>query len=218
MKRFVFLLTLFAVSAGLLSAQEASIIPEDVFYLMPSFGNGSVVYRGQPPIRGSFNICAVDNTVRFKDADGQELAAEDTDLVQVSIDNVTFVKDGDHFLRLYPVSEDVSIAVHRNVLVFTDSKTGAYGGQSQTTAVTEYSGFTSEGQLFRLDDVRELPYRVSETASLCRDQSVIALNKRNLQRCFPQSKDAIDEYFRSHKSLPANDIPAILELCKLWAQ
>lgn len=218
MKRLLFLLTLLSVSAGLLSAQETTLIPEDVFYLMPSFGNGSVVYRGQPPIRGSFNICAVDNTVRFKDADGQELAAEDTDLVQVSIDNVTFVKDGDHFLRLYPVSEDVSVAVHRNLLILTDSKTGAYGGQSQTTAVTEYSGFTAEGRLFKLDEIRELPYRMSETASLCRGQSVIALNKRNLQRCFPQSKDVIEEYFDSHKSLPANDIPAILELCKLWAQ
>ena len=218
MKRLVLLLALFPVFPCILSAQEGTVIPEDVFYLMPSFGNGSVVYRGQPPVRGSFNICAVDNTVRFKDADGQELAAEDTDLVQVSIDNVTFVKDGNHFLRLYPVSEDVSVAVHRNVLILTDSKAGAYGGQSQTTAVTEYSSFTAEGRVFRIDDVRELPYRVSETASLCRGQSVIALNKRNLQRCFPQSKDAIEEYFDSHKSLPANDISAILELCKLWAQ
>lgn len=218
MKRLVLLLALFPVFSCVLSAQEGTVIPEDVFYLMPSFGNGSVVYRGQPPVRGSLNICAVDNTVRFKDADGQELAAEDTDLVQVSIDNVTFVKDGNHFLRLYPVSEDVSVAVHRNVLILTDSKAGAYGGQSQTTAVTEYSSFTAEGRIFRIDDVRELPYRVSETASLCRGQSVIALNKRNLQRCFPQSKDAIEEYFDSHKSLPANDISAILELCKLWAQ
>ncbi len=217
MKRFL-LLAGCLLSWTLLSAQEKTSIPQDVFYLLPEFAPGAVYYQGKLPIQAQLNICAVDNSVRFKDKDGKELAADDTDLVQVTIGDATFVRDENRFLRLYPVAGDVSIAVYRNVLILNDTKTSGYGGQSQTTAVTQFDSFRSDGKLYTLDEIKELPFQMTETASLCRGRSIMALNKRNLLKCFPNSKEAIETYFKTHKNLPVTDIPAVMELCRGWAQ
>ena len=211
---------LFGLCAGFAQETKTSI-PEDVFYLMPKFGTGFVVYEGQAPVRGLINICAIDNSVRFKDSNGQEMAADNAGSIQqVVIDNTSFARNGNQgFARLVSVSPggEVAVAVTRNVTVLTDSKRGAYGMESQTTAVQEYAGFSSDNRMYQLDDVREFPYRMSETASLFKDSSFMPINKRNCQRVFPNAKDKIDAYFKDHKNAPS-DIGEVIALCKEWAQ
>ena len=66
-KVFIFLL---AVGASIaLGAQNRGTgdIPEDIYYLMPSFSQGTIYFRGQMPAQGELNICAVDNSLRFID-------------------------------------------------------------------------------------------------------------------------------------------------------
>lgn len=218
MKRLFLLLSVLSATVMPLLAQEEQGVPVDVFYLMPEFGKGTVSYQGQRPVQGTFNICAVDNTVRFHNAQGEEMAAEDNGLTRVVIDGVTFVRNDKRFLRLYPISGDVCVAVARDVTILTDSKNTAYGGQSQTTAVSEYTTMTAEGRIYNLEEYRSFPYRMSETASLFNGTSFVPLNKRNLQKCFPQGKDAIEEYFKSHRSVPVNDVQQVLDLCRSWAE
>ncbi len=209
-----------AIAAASLFAQEKSGIPEDVFYLMPKFGTGFVVYEGQTPMRGLLNICAIDNSVRFRDSKGVEMAADNPEAIeQVVIDNVSFIREGDAFLRLVPMSvaDNVSVAVKRDVTIMNDSKKGAFGMETQTTAVQEYSGFSSTNRMYLLDDTREFPYRMTETASLFKDGALMPMSKRNCQRCFPKAKDAIEAYFKDHKKMPA-ELDALLALCKEWAQ
>ncbi|MBO6044622.1 MAG: hypothetical protein J6P69_02065, partial [Bacteroidales bacterium] len=177
--------SLMAVLFGLCAAfaQETKTgIPEEVFYLMPKFGTGYVVYEGQAPMRGLINICAIDNSVRFKDSNGQEMAADNPGSIQqVVIDNTSFMRNGNQgFARLVSVAPggEVAVAVKRDVTVMTDSKRGAYGMESQTTAVQEYTGFSSTNRMYVLDEMREFPYRVSESASLFKDGSFMPINKR----------------------------------------
>ena len=211
-----------AVLFGLCAAfaQETKTgIPEEVFYLMPKFGTGYVVYEGQAPMRGLINICAIDNSVRFKDSNGQEMAADNPGSIQqVVIDNTSFMRNGNQgFARLVSVAPggEVAVAVKRDVTVMTDSKRGAYGMESQTTAVQEYTGFSSTNRMYVLDEMREFPYRVSETASLFKDGSFMPINKRNCQRVFPNAKDKIDAYFKDHKYAPS-DVNEVIALCKEW--
>ena len=211
-----------AVLFGLCAAfaQETKTgIPEEVFYLMPKFGTGYVVYEGQAPMRGLINICAIDNSVRFKDSNGQEMAADNPGSIQqVVIDNTSFMRNGNQgFARLVSVAPggEVAVAVKRDVTVMTDSKRGAYGMESQTTAVQEYTGFSSTNRMYVLDEMREFPYRVSETASLFKDGSFMPINKRNCQRVFPNAKDKIDAYFKDHKNAPS-DVNEVIALCKEW--
>ena len=214
--------SLMAVLFGLCAAfaQETKTgIPEEVFYLMPKFGTGYVVYEGQAPMRGLINICAIDNSVRFKDSNGQEMAADNPGSIQqVVIDNTSFMRNGNQgFARLVSVAPggEVAVAVKRDVTVMTDSKRGAYGMESQTTAVQEYTGFSSTNRMYVLDEMREFPYRVSESASLFKDGSFMPINKRNCQRVFPNAKDKIDAYFKDHKNAPT-DIAEVIALCKEW--
>ena len=217
----ILLASLALLAASVFSfAQNTVGIPDDVFYLMPSFAPGTLVYEGQAPIRGTFNICAIDNTVRFKDKSGQELEAEDDgSLSVVVIDKVTFVRNDGYFARLYPVGPEVSVAVRRNVLIMNDSKTGAYGLESQTTSVTEWSGLRTTNRYIDLTkEAKELPYRMTETASLFRNGSFLPLTKKNCQKCFPGKKDEIEAWFKEHKNIVATDVPAVLELLRQWVE
>ena len=79
-------------------------IPEDVYYLMPSFGQGMIYFTGQGPAQGQLNICALDNSLRFIDKSGKELSATNPDnIIMVRIDTVTFIRANDAYYRVHQV-------------------------------------------------------------------------------------------------------------------
>ena len=220
MKRILSLsVSLLLGALSLLSAQDGNGgVPKDVFYLMPDMASGSVQFRGQPPATGKFNICAVDNTIRYIDQEGTELAVEiEDDMTRVVIGGVTFVPYDGAFLRLYPLTGDVSAAIRRNVLLLTDSKTSGYGMESQTTAVTNLMGLQGDTKYYQFEDSKDIPYRLSETIFLYKGDSVLTLTKKNFQKCFPESKDAIDAWFSQNKKMDPNDVKAVEALCREWA-
>ena len=219
MKRvFCLFATLLCGSAFILPAQDGNGgLPKDVFYLMPDMAQGSVSFVGKAPATGKFNICAVDNTIRYKDSDGKELMVEiENDMTNVTIGGVTFVPVDKVFYRLYPITGDVSVAVKRDVLLMTDSKTGAYGMESQTTAVTSMMGVTNEAKFYEFESSKDVPYRMSEAAFLYRNDSILTLTKRSFQRCFPGAKDAIDAWFNEHKKMDSSKIEEVIALCREW--
>ena len=209
---------LLALSCLGAAAQEDSIygIPTDVYYLMPSFGKGMVYFSGQAPAQGQLNICAVDNTLRFKDKKGQEIVAENTDnVVKVVIDNVSFIRSDGMFYRMYPVTLDYGIALRRDVRIIKDAKQGGYGTTSRTSSTREYSTIYADGVLYGLDKSENYPYEVSEFILLYRGDNVVPLNKKNLRKLFPDKKTEIDEYFKSGGTLPQT-LDGTLELLGRW--
>ena len=205
-------------AVSLFAQQEGLSIPEDVFYLMPKFGKGTIVYRGQAPAQGTLNICALDNSIRFKDNKGEELALDNTDdVVQVVIDGVSFLKLNDTFLRVCPLTGDVGIAVKRDVLVMSDSKQGAYGMESQTTSIREVSAIVTDGMMYELNKAKQYPYRMSELGYLYKSGAIMVPNKKNFQKCFPDKKDEIDAWFKEHKKAPT-DRESLEALCRKWAE
>ena len=217
-KKTLLLISLLAIESGAAFAQDNGI-PKDVFYLMPEFGNGSIVYNGKAPAKGTLNICAVDNSIRFIDNGGQELAADtDESVLRDVIGNVAFERNGNAFVRLVPVTDEVSIAVKREVLIMSDSKSGGYGMASQTSSITELSSLSAGGNLYRLDDVRDVPYRVTETASLFYNGAFLQPNKKSFQKCFPDKKDEIEAFFKSQGKLSPGKVETITELCNEWAR
>ena len=205
-------------AASAMFAQDGNGLNEEVFYLMPKMGPGTVYFNGKAPANGELNICAVDNTVRYMEK-GTELAVGiDDSMARVVIDGNIFVPYEGVFLRLYPFGEDQGVAVRRNVTIMNDAKTGAYGMESSTTAVTSIIGFsdTASAQVFTLEEGRDIPYRMSHTVYVYRDGNIMTLNKRNLQRCFPEAKDKIEAYFSEHKKLENNDPEKVLALVREW--
>ena len=218
MKRILASLATALLAVASLMAQENTGIPYDVFYLMPQAGKGTVYFRDKAPAQGTFNICAVDNTIRYKDKSGQELAVEaDANIPRVVIDGVTFLNDNNVFVRLYPVADGISLAVKRDILLMTDSKAAGYGMESQTTAVSTVSGL-SQDKVYTFEESRNVPYRMNQTVSLCRNEQVMGLTRRNLVKCFPAAKAEIEAWFAEHKKLDDKDIDTILALCKSWSE
>ena len=206
------------LAAGAQEKKTSGSFPPEVYYLLPSFGQGMVFFSGQAPAQGKLNICAVDNTLRFLDESGKELsAANDDNVVRVQIDTAVFLHHGSVYYRIYPVSDGVGLAVKRSVIIETDAKEGAYGTVSRTSSIREYSTVYNDGVAYKLDGNKEYPYSVSETLFLFRGNDVILFTKKNLRKLFPDRKADIDAYFKSGGSLPRQTSDA-LDFLARWAE
>ena len=216
MKHLISLIAAFGLSASLLSAQDNIGIPADVFYLMPKMVQGTLLFRDKSPITGPFNICAVDNSVRFKD-EGAELAMEeDESMLEVIIDGIPFLHRDGTFYRLYAVSDEAFVAVKREVLIMNDTKMASYGMESNTTAVQTIEAVSIPGRILDLSQMEDVPYRMTETAALYRKGTLLTLSKRNFTKCFPDRKSEIDAWFAANKKINPQDIETVLALCKEW--
>lgn len=196
MKRFLLLLSLFAGLSAF--GQEArGDMPADVFYLLPEFRQGMVYFSGQGPGQGELNICAVDQTLRFMDK-GQELSSAADNILRVVIDTVVFVHVDGAFYRLYPVSDEVTLAYRRDVEILRDIKTGAYGIQSRTSSIREVGSLQSDGMMYTLQSSKSYPYNVKESCYLYVAGNVTPVNKRTIRKLFPARKDDLDAWLKNH--------------------
>ena len=194
------ILTLLALFAGLSAfGQEArGNIPAEVFYMLPEFGQGMVYFSNQGPAQGEMNICAVDQTLRFKDKDGQELSSKADNITKVVIDTVVFVRVDGAFYRLYPVSDGLSLAYRRDVEILRDVRKGAYGTESRTSSIREVGTLQTDGIMYTLDRAANYPYNVTETCYLFQAGDVTPVNKRSLRKQFPERKDELDAWLKSN--------------------
>jgi hypothetical protein len=199
MKRILLLLLLFAGLSAF--GQEAKgDIPADVFYLLPEFQQGMVYFSDQRPAQGTLNICAVDQTLRFMDKD-QELSSGADNINRVVVDDLVFVRIDGAFYRLYPITDDLTLAFRRDVEILRDVKQGAYGTQSRTSSIREVGSLQADGMMYTLKSSKSYPYNVTESCFLYQAGSVTPINKRSLRKRFPQRKDELDAWLKSH-SLP----------------
>ena len=196
MKRILLLLSLFAGLSAF--GQEArGDMPADVFYLLPEFRHGMVYFSGQGPGQGELNICAVDQTLRFMDK-GEELSSSADNILRVVIDTVVFVHVDGAFYRLYPVSDEVTLAYRRDVEILRDVKTGAYGIQSRTSPIREVGSLQSDGMMYTLQSSKSYPYNVKESCYLYVAGNVTPVNKRTIRKLFPARKDDLDAWLKNH--------------------
>ena len=207
MKRFLLLLSACCLTLALQGQETApKAIPDEVFYLMPSFTQGTIFLRGQPPAQGILNICAVDQSLRFLDDNGTELSANDPDAIRrVQLDTVSFLRSDGAFYRLYPVSPETGVALRRDVRILRDVNQGAFGTTNQTSSIRQYSTLYTDGASQQLNRDGKRSYVVSET---------VCVTKANLKKIFPDRKDEIEARFKSGKSLPdtVEEASALLRL------
>lgn len=208
---------LFCLPAGAQESRHGGI-PDEVYYLMQSFGQGTVYFTGQAPAKGLLNICALDQSLRFLDKDGKELeAAEADNIVKVLIDTVVFLHYQDAFYRMHPLNQALGVAVLRDVQVVKEAKQAGYGTTSETSSAREYTQIYADGVSYSLGSDKPVPYKVSETLFLYKGDEILTLNKRNIRKLFPDYKAEIDAWFKAGHSLPET-VPEALEILSAWAQ
>ena len=200
MKKIVLLLALLLAGGAAFGQEARGDMPADVFYLLPEFRQGMVYFSDQGPAQGNLNICAVDHTLRFMDKD-QELSSKADNINRVVVDDIVFVRIDGAYYRLYPITDDLTLAYRRDVEIIRDVKTGAYGIQSRTSSIREVGSLQSDGMMYTLQSSKSYPYNVSESFFLFQAGDVTPLNKRSLRKRFPARKDELDAWLKSH-SLP----------------
>ena len=200
MKKIVLLLALLLAGGAAFGQEARGDMPADVFYLLPEFRQGMVYFSDQGPAQGELNICAVDQTLRFMDK-GQELSSKADNINRVVVDDIVFVRIDGVFYRLYPITDDLTVAYRRDVEILRDVKTGAYGIQSRTSSIREVGSLQSDGMMYTLQSSKSYPYNVSESCYLFQAGTVTPINKRSLRKRFPARKDELDAWLKSH-SLP----------------
>lgn len=193
-------------------------IPDEVYYLLPSFGQGTVYFTGQAPAKGLLNICALDQSLRFLDKEGKELeAAEADNVIKVLIDTAVFLHYQDAFYRMYPLNQALGVAVLRDVQIVKEAKQAGYGTTSETSSAREYNQIYSDGVSYNLGSDKPTPYKLSETLFLYKGDDILTLNKRNLRKLFPEHKEEIDAWFKAGHALP-DTVAEALETLSAWAQ
>ena len=182
---------LLALSAGAQSAQAEfeSTLPDSVKYVMPAFGPGNILYKDGGYSRGSFNICTVDNTLRYIDTDQSEKVLADPSQVEtVSISGVLFLHTQNMYLGVVTDYDDVLLCVEKR-MVFDDRKVGAYGTKSATSSIRTVGASTDNGSTFRFSNVS---YEVKETPYLYKKGRVYEPSKKTLTKLFPAKKAEIE--------------------------
>ena len=171
MKKIVLLLALLLAGGAAFGQEARGDMPADVFYLLPEFRQGMVYFSDQGPAQGELNICAVDQTLRFMDK-GQELSSKADNINRVVVDDIVFVRIDGVFYRLYPIS--------------------------RTSAIREVGSLQSDGMMYTLQSSKSYPYNVSESCFLYQAGNVTAISKRSLRKRFPDRKDDLDAWLKSH--------------------
>ncbi len=183
---------------------------------MPEFTDGTIYFHGGAPAKGKLNICALDNTLRFIDKDGAEMIASNEDnIYKVRIDTVLFMRSGGLYYRMCPLWDDLGIAVMRDVRAVRAGKQGAYGTTSQTSSIRENANVYADGVSYNIEKSQEAPFEAVETLYLYKGDDILVFNKRNLRKLFPESKDAIDSYFKGGGTVPST-VPEAQELLRSW--
>ena len=197
MKRTILLLALLFTGLSAFGQEAKGNIPADVFYLLPEFRQGMVYFSDQGPAQGDLNICAADQTLRFMDK-GQELASAADNINRVIVDDIIFVRVDGAFYRLYPISDDLTVALRRDVEILRDVKRGAYGTETRTSAIRDVGMLQSDGMMHTLQSSREYPYNVNESCFLYEAGGVSPITRRSLQKRFPARKDDLATWLKSH--------------------
>ena len=212
------LITAFIPQARAQEEEKIQGIPKSIYYLVPSFSDGTIYIRGQSPVYGKINICALDNTLRFIDKNGTELeAGKDVDIVKVRIDTVIFIRYQDAFYRVHPLSQEMGIASRRDLRILNDAKEGAYGMVSQTTSTQQVGTVYSEGATHVLNASKDRPYSVSELLYIYKDGIIYQLSRKSLKKLFPAKKEEIDAFFKGSHTMPQT-VDEALEFLSRWIQ
>ncbi|MBO4566423.1 MAG: hypothetical protein J5695_04265 [Bacteroidales bacterium] len=205
------------IAAGLLATVQTAALAQD-FYLMPAFADGMVYFNNQRPAQGKLNISVLDNTLRFLDADGKELAATDNgNITKVRIDTVWFLHSNDAYYRMYPLAVGVGVALKHDLRVIPEAKKGAYGTTSQTSSINQKSVLYADGVTYNLNTDRKAQYEETDILFLYKDDAVLYLNKRNLRKVFPAHKEDIDAWFKAGNTIP-DTLEELLPLLRTWTE
>ena len=170
---------------------------DSVFYVLPAFQKGKVIFKNGEFATGDLNISIVDQSLRFKDEGGQILSVDDNSSVdRVTIGPMLFLHLGKDYAGVVDSGEEVILCLVRKLEFKRDEKTGAFGMKSETTNITRIGSMYDNGNIYDIN--LEAGYKIREIPVLVRKGRQFAFNRKSLEKLFPDKKAVLAEYLQSN--------------------
>ena len=190
------LLSVLAFAQNKLARIEKAL-GDSVVYVVPAFQKGKVVFNNGEFATGDLNISIVDQTLRFKDSDGQILSVDDNDSVdRVTIGPMLFLHLGKEYGGVVDGKGVVILCIIRKLEFKRDEKTGAYGMKSETTNITRIGSMYDIGNIYDIN--LDAGYMIREFPVLVRNGRQYAFNRKSLEKLFPDMKAVLAEYLQAN--------------------
>jgi hypothetical protein len=168
-------------------------------YVYPEFIKGAVLMKSGVKNDAMLNYNALTEEMIFI-KDGKNLAItrlEDIDTVYIG--NTRFIILKNKFVEIIYHNKYDLYAGYKGSIV-DPGKPAAYGGTSQTSSVTTYSTFLSNGQAYELQLPEGVETKGTTEYWLKKDGQVqLFLNIRQLARLFEDKSDLFKKYVKENK-------------------
>lgn len=172
-------------------------MPDSVKYAVEKYSQGRIVYKDGSYSNGIFNIGTIDQIVRFMDTDGSIKVLTNNDEVdRITLAGKLFFHYANGYYELTDMAGAISLCLFKKVSILDDVKTGAYGMQSETTNIKQYSGMVENGtgKTYDYSSSITAQYKYKEIPFLYKNGAFYTVSKKRLQKFFPQHKSLIEQY------------------------
>lgn len=194
--------------------EESQKMLDSVKYVLPEFNAGIVIFNDGQQSNGALNINTIDQKVHFIDPNGQILVlSNNNDVARVFIKGRTFMNSRYGYVEIYETAGDIFMGEVRKVGFITEDKVGAFGSKSQTTAIQAVNSVQATGYMVDFEQQKNSPYTYRKTPYLCRKGQFLTVTKKSVQKCFPDKKEAIEQYV-AEQNPNFNNVAEVREMFK----
>ncbi|HAQ18937.1 MAG TPA: hypothetical protein DCR40_06845 [Prolixibacteraceae bacterium] len=167
-------------------------------YLFPEFSKGSVLMKNGINNEALLNYNSLTEEMIFENK-GTKLAVSQVELIDtIFVNGRKFIPVNNKFIEIIYHSKYTLFAEHK-CSIKDPGKPSAYGGTSQTSAITTYSSYFSGGQVYELklpDGYEPKPfvdYWLRKDGKMNKFLSI-----RQLSKLFSEEEDLFKEYVKKH--------------------
>lgn len=181
--------------------QVSEVLTPKRIYKYSEFKPGRIIFKDETFADDKFNYNYVNGEIEFIQRDTLAISKEQMLNIRfLTLDHDTFFYNKGYFQQLMQTSAG-RLLKKQMLVVSKREKIGAYNQPSQTSAIESYGSFTDNYGVF----TPNLKIHENITMILRNDyyfadrfNTFLPVNKRNLQKLFPNKKRQIDEYLQLH--------------------
>ncbi len=204
MKKSIILFTLLLGSL-ICSAQNKETVTvaggqqlSDVVYLHEEFIKGNVLFKSGSRAAPLMNYNMLSKLVQFKDESGKIMDIDNPDdIATLSLGGKSYVYNANGYSQYIGLYGDIALTKQDYLLLRDILAEAGYGGQSGTTSASSMSAMEQSVD-YRLPVGESRVYEKTAAYYLIKNGKSMALNQKNLAKCFPKQKAFIAEYFATN--------------------
>ena len=207
-KRFILVLALLGFCCAL-SAQDVihhkrgedlqQYLLDSIKFVLPGYQSGIVKFKDGSFSRAPLNISTIEQRLYFLNPSNEVQVLTNEDQVDyVFMDRRSFFKSRYGYVEKLTTIGDIALGVVRRVTFLETEKKGAYGAPTQTSSVSTINSIQEGGIMYTLNVDQTTPFLYKVIPYLCKENKILLSNKKNLMKCFPGKKEAIESYLKEH--------------------